>query len=348
MEDSPRGWRACYRHPKKPAIRDCADCGKPICGVCTRESGDPALCPSCKEAVASGDDATEAPVIELPHVERPPLTISEVTIHDDGRVEAPAVAGRKVEVPEDDAITTPPPIAEEEAQSLEAEPAGPAPRPIVKRPIPKEAKPGAKTPVKRISVKPVRKERKGSRQAARKRAGLLIRAKLAPTIKQLKAALPYGLAACICIMGFWLLLAAIRHSWTQAAVFTTGIAVPWALTKGSTVKKKMGLKVWKSPPHPAWIGLLSAGIMLPLVPLAEFLAYRIVSRGTDLVNVGSKFMSLYFDLMGVFLIASGFILAFGVPFVLSIGEGWRAPSRTGRVRKRVSKVLRNISRRATK
>ncbi|MCJ7745196.1 MAG: hypothetical protein MUP40_02755 [Actinobacteria bacterium] len=330
MEDSPRGWRACYRHPKKPAIRDCADCGKPICGVCAGESGDPALCPSCKEAVASGDEAAEAPVIELPRVERHPLTISEVTIHDDGRVEAPAVAGRKVEVPEDNAMTTPPTIAgEEEAPQADARQKEPARRPIVKKPLSEEAKPAARAPTG-------------------KQPGRAMLLKAAPPLKQLKAALPYGLAACICIMGFWLLLAALRHQWTQAAVFTTGIAVPWALTKGSTVKKKMGLKVWKGPPHPAWIGLLSVGIMLPLVPLAEFLAYRIVSRGTYLVNAGSKFMSLYFDLMGVFLIASGFILAFGVPYVLSTGERWSAPFQAGRVRERVSKVLRNISRRATK
>ena len=127
-----------------------------------------------------------------------------------------------------------------------------------------------------------------------------------------------------------------------------GIAVPWALTRGSTVRKKAGLRVWKSPPHPAWIGLLSAGIMLALVPLAEFLAYKIVSQGTDIVNPGSKFMSLYFDSAGIFFVAGGFILAFGVAYVLRIGEGWRTPSWPGRFRTRVTKVFKGISRKVAK
>ena len=346
MEDSQKSWRACYRHPKKPAIRDCADCGKPICGDCTRESGDPALCPSCREAAAPAEKTPGAPVIELPRVERSPLTVSEVTIHDDGYVEAPA--GGKVEAPEDDTITTPPTIAGEELSIPDVEPEKPARRPIIKRPIPKEAGPGARTPVKRISAKPVQKERASEREVARKKPGPSTLAKLSPVIKQLKAALPYGLMAGIGVLGFWLILALIRHSWTQAAVFTMGIAVPWALTRGSTVRKKAGRKVWKGPPHPAWIGLSSAGVMLLLVPLAEFLAYRIVARGTDLANPGSEFMSLYFDSMGIFLIACGFILAFGVPYVLRIGEGWRAPSEPGRVRERVSKVFKDISRRVTR
>ena len=346
MEDSQKSWRACYRHPKKPAIRDCADCGKPICGECTRESGDPALCPSCKEAAAPAEKTPEAPVIELPRVERSPLTVSEVTIHDDGHIEAPA--GGRAEALKDDTITTPPTIAGEELSIPDVEPKKPVRRPIIKRPILKEARSGARAPVKRVSAKPVQKERRIKREEARKKPGPSTLAKLAPVIKQLKAALPYGLMAGIGVLGFWLIAARIWHGWTQAAVFTMGIAVPWALTRGSTVKKKAGLKVWKGPPHPAWIGLLSVGVMLPLVPLMEFLAYKIWARGVHLINPGSKFMSLYFDSIGIFLIGTGFILAFGVPYVLRIGEGWRAPSEPGRVRQRVTKAFKDISRRVTR
>jgi len=296
LEASPKAWRACYRHPKKPASRDCAGCGKPICGDCIKESGDPALCPACKEEATSGDKAPEASPVEPPRSERSPLTVSEVTIHDDGRVEAPRKAKGKAEVPRDDTTTAPPTTAEEE----------------------------------------------------RLVAGPSTQARPAPTIKQLEAALPYGLMAAIGILGFWLILALIRHSWTQWAVFIMGIAVPWALTRGSTVRKKAGLRVWKSPPHPAWIGLLSAGIMLALVPLAEFLAYKIVSQGTDIVNPGSKFMSLYFDSAGIFFVASGFILAFGIPYVLRIGEGRRTPPEPGRFRTRVTKVFKGISRKVAK
>ena len=296
MEDSPKGWRACYRHPKKPASCDCAECGKPICGDCKKESGDPALCPACKEAAASDDKAPEAPLVEPLRLDRPPLTVSEVTIHDDGHVEAPRKAKKKAEVPRDDTMTTPPTKAGEE--------------PLM--------------------------------------AGLSTQARPPPTITQLKVALPYGLMAAIGVLGFWLILALARNSWTQWAVFTTGIAVPWALTKGSTVRKRAGIRVWKSPPHPAWIGLLSVGIMLPLVPLAEYLAYKILSRGTDIVNPGSKFMSLYFNSVGIFFVAGGFVLAFGIPFLLRIGEGWRAPSLPAGFKARVSKLFKGLSRRTAK
>jgi hypothetical protein len=346
LEDSQKTWRACYRHPKKPAIRDCADCGKPICSVCTRESGDPALCPSCKEASEAADRTPEAPVIEIPRVERSPLTVSEVTIHDNGQIEAPA--GGKGGALGDDAITTPPTITEEEVSIPDVEPEEPVRRPIVKRRIPKEVKPRARAPVKRVSAKPVQKERKAKREEARKKPGPSTLVKLAPIIKQLKAAFPYGLIAGIGVLGLWLILASIRHSWTQAAVFTMGIAVPWALTKGSTVKKKAGIRVWKGPPHPAWIGLSAAAVMLLLVPLAEFFAYMIVMRGAHLLDPGSKFMSQYFDPTGIFLIVSGFVLAFGVPYVLRMGEGWRAPSEPGRVRERVTKAFKDISRRVSR
>ena len=342
MEDSQKSWRACYRHPKKPAIRDCADCGKPICVDCTRESGDPALCPSCKEATAPAEKTPEAPVIELPRVERSPLTVSEVTIHDDGYVEAPA--GGKVEAPEDDTITTPPTIAGEEVSTPDTKSKEPVRKPIIKRPILKEAGPSARAPVKRVSAKPVQKERRVKREAARKKPGPSTLAKLSPVIKQLKAALPYGFIAGIGVMGFWLIIARIWHGWNQAAVFTMGIAVPWALTRGSTVKKKAGRKVWKGPPHPAWIGLSSAGVMLLLAPLMEFLAYEVLVQAHAL-DPGSKFVSLYFDTTGIFLIACGFVLAFGVSYVLRIGEGWRTPTQPGRVKERILKVFKDISQR---
>lgn len=254
------------------------------------------MCPACKEEATSGDRAPEAPPVELPRLEQPPLTVSEVTIHDDGRVEALRKAKGKVEVARDGTLTTQPTIAEEEH--------------LV--------------------------------------AGPSTQARPAPTIKQLEAALPYGLVAAIGVLGFWLILALIRHSWTQWAVFIMGIAVPWALTRGSTVRKKAGLRVWKSPPNPAWIGLLSAGIMLALVPLAELLAYKILSRGPDTVITGSKFMSQHFDSAGIFFVACGFILAFGVPYILRIGEGWRAPSEPGRFRTWVAKVFKGISRKVAK
>ena len=313
MEYSPKGWRACYRHPKKPASRDCAECGKPICGDCIKESGDPALCPACNEAVTSGDKAAAAPLIEPPRSERTPLSVGEVTIHDDGRVEALQKVEGKAEVPRDD---TPPTTDEEERLMAGVPQKESSPKPIVKRPIPGEVGPtGAKT---------------------------------ASTIKQLAAALPYGLMAGICVIGFWLIIASIWHSWTQTAIFTMGIAVPWALTRGSTVRKRMGVRVWKRPPHPIWIGLLSTGIMLPLIPLTEFLAYKIVLRGSDLVSPGSKFMSLYFNAIGIILIVSGFVLAFGIPYVLRIGEGWRAPAVPRRFWMRIAKVFKVTNRRAAK
>ena len=330
MEASQKGWRACHRHPNKPASRDCADCGKPICGDCVKESGDPALCPSCKEAVTSGVKAPEAPVIELPRLDRGPLTVGEVTIHDDGRVEAPKEVEKRAGAPDGYTITTPPTIAgEEEAPQADARPKEQARRPIVKKPLREEAKPAARAPAGREP----------------ERAMLL---KATPHLKQLKAALPYGLAAGIGVLGLWLLLAALRHQWTQASVFTTGIVVPWALMKGSTVKKKMGRKVWKAPPPPLWLGLASVAIMLPLVPLAEFLAYKIVSRGTDLADPGSKFMSLYFDAIGIFLIVCGFVLAFGIPYVLRIGEDWGLVSRKGNIKERVARVFKEVGRRSAK
>lgn len=156
------------------------------------------MCPACKEEATSGDRAPEAPPVELPRLEEPPLTVSEVTIHDNGRVEALQKAKGKVEVARDGTLTTQPTIAEEE----------------------------------------------------RLVAGPSTQARPAPTIKQLEAALPYGLVAAIGVLGFWLILALIRHSWNQWAVFIMGIAVPWALTRGSTVRKKRASGSGRARPIP--------------------------------------------------------------------------------------------------
>jgi hypothetical protein len=323
LEDSLKAWRACYRHSKIPASLDCAACGKPICRDCLKESGDPALCPACKEAAASRGKALGTSPSKQPRPRRTPLTLSEVTIHDDGRVETPR----------DDTMKTPPKMDEEQHLTDDT--------------LKKKPGPDAETEGKE-NTKELDEKGKGKREAARKRVRAKTLAIPAVDKKQLEAALPYGIAACVGVLGFWLLLALIRHSWTQTAVLTTGIVVPWVLIKGSTVKKKMGIKIWKGTPHPAWMGLLSVGIMLPLVTLAEFLAYKISLQGTHPSSQSSKFVPHYFNWIGVLLVVGGFVLAFGIPYLLRIGEGRSVSFEPGVLRSKIAKIFKGFRRRAAK
>ena len=145
------------------------------------------------------------------------------------------------------------------------------------------------------------------------------------TSGQLIAGLPYALLAGVAVFGIWLLLALISNQWSQFAVLTCGMVVPWALFRGTTLRKHRGQRVWQQPPRPLSISILSVIIVAGLTVPAEFLAYKIVCR-TNLRLPFSDFMERYFLATGWLLLIMGLALAFIIPFLLSGSESWRKPS----------------------
>lgn len=52
------GEAACFHHESRPAVQDCARCGKFLCSLCASPLGQEYLCPSCLVAgIQSGADA---------------------------------------------------------------------------------------------------------------------------------------------------------------------------------------------------------------------------------------------------------------------------------------------------
>lgn len=115
----------CYIHAGKPALRNCFECRKPICIECTMLSGDESLCEPCRELrerrkaarKAHGHvvpDEFEHGVPLIPQAERAPLVAGDVTIFDDGKVDAPPITPSQQSSSKDAAgtATEPAPIEE--------------------------------------------------------------------------------------------------------------------------------------------------------------------------------------------------------------------------------------------
>ncbi len=73
------GFKSCYRHPRRPAIRNCQYCERPICAECELESGDHRVCGPCKKKLVSATAAGVQP-------QAAPLGLGEVTVLRDGTV----------------------------------------------------------------------------------------------------------------------------------------------------------------------------------------------------------------------------------------------------------------------
>jgi hypothetical protein len=149
------------------------------------------------------------------------------------------------------------------------------------------------------------------------------------TVRQLLYALPMTIAAVVFTFGIWLLFAYMRQRWTQISVFTAGMVAPLVLYKCTTMRRKMGKKVWPKAPHPLWMAVVSTSVMLLFTPLFEYLAYVITFRN-ELYPSFSNFTAKYFGIGDWILIACGFGLSFVFPFFLKIGERWPWPRRKGK------------------
>jgi len=355
LDDELKGWRECYRHPKKPAIRDCSCCGRPICKECESESGNPALCAPCKESLSPVEEKPVAGKrLELldPIPERDAkVVVTELTILDGGKVRPPeehvawkeeeskpgaaAVIPGATEEPgkEPEPLPQAPPAGNLESEkSLEeaatAEPPKKAPPLKKKAPLPEAGM--------KAAGKAHRKEkapRKKRLSTAAGKAGRFTRRLLATgTLGQLINGLPYALAAGVVVFGSWLLLALIGGQWSQFAVVTCGMVVPWTFFKGTTARKRGGVRVWPESPRPIWTSILSVIIVAGLTPPVLFLAYKILYRSNTRLPF-SDFMERYFMTSSWILVIAGLALAFLIPFLLKAGENWRKPSIMNRGKK---------------
>ena len=362
-------FRACYVHTRKPAIRDCLACGRPICGKCGELSGDPMRCVSCVEA-AQGTVKEEAEVQPVAGDRgASPVPAGEVTVFDDGTVVIPeptpvprgpaepsAEDGREQGVPEDEArpgggepssptagTHRPPrlplnkrplpdtapavPVASRErreggrgklpapstAREADSAPAG-------KRARPDDGKPRQKPPVRRgrspadASASP-EDAGKPVREKPRKKRG-----EGTGPISQVAYALPYAVGTAVLLAGAWLLLARFSRQWTQISVFTMGIAVPWVMFNATTMKKRMGKKVWTSPP-PTWmISASSFAIVSLLTAAMQFLAYKLIYGSNPARLPYNDFAMRYLKWPDWLLVLCGLLLALLLPLMLRAGK----------------------------
>ncbi|MBN1288344.1 MAG: hypothetical protein JXA49_01740, partial [Actinobacteria bacterium] len=314
MPDAESGFRNCYRHPRRVAIRDCACCGRPICRECEEESKDDLLCLPCKQELKSLEEEHKEPVVEegyrIGH-DRARLNLGDMTVFDDGTVVVPpSVAPEKgsedaeahqaeeegfpaegvdeTEVVGERAVEVAPPEGAAEAGAGGGEEnVGPD--------TPAGVESGAldyEEPWLRLR-KPVEvpggdAERAGAEEVEIEPGG---------PVRQLLIALSYSLLAAGALTGLWLIIAFISRQWSQASVFSMGIVVPWVLYKGSLVKKRFGRRVWREPPPAMMMSITSAGIMAVIVPFMEYFAFKIISSSEALLPF-SDFMQRYFKPTG--------------------------------------------------
>lgn len=302
-EHQEKGWKACYLHPSRPAIRDCRDCGKPMCRQCVLESGDPLLCPQCKLT------QSQASSLGLKS-SRPKLGIGEIVVTEEAEEEKPTAIETGEEFLESQIeLEKSPESKVEEAQSIEKEgefqkkPAAP-PAEFAVPPVKFQKGVGAKISKDESARLSPEKIEALSPQASTK-------SRVAPTILA-------GLAAAVISFGFWLLIANFR-GWTQASVFMTGIAVPWASYKIATRNKRISNH---SLAGILWISLVSLLIVGITTPFAEYAAFEITKDVLG-IRTFSGFYARHFRLFDWVIIASGVGLSFVFPLFFKIGEKYQ-------------------------
>jgi hypothetical protein len=310
------GWRACYRHPKKPAIKDCAACGRPICRQCEAESSDPLLCPPCKEkqSTAAEPDTPETgePGISPGTVAREDerLLATEVSVLDDGQVIIPGIATPEETTVPAEGLSDPHRETVAGAGSGGGEEPPFEPRRVPGAPAATDSTPRGPSGEEAHALLP--------RSEPASAAGWLTEG----ATGQLLAGLPYAIAAALAVIAAWLFLAFVGGGWTQLSVLTIGTVVPWAYYKATTLRKRNGRRVWNKPPRAIWISISSTVLVLLVIPATELIAYKIIYR----VNPGlpfSDFMGKYLKSFDWLLVSGGVALAFLVPLLLERGENLR-------------------------
>lgn len=146
-------------------------------------------------------------------------------------------------------------------------------------------------------------------------------------VAQVFSGLPFALLAALGVSALWLLFAWLAKQWSQVAIFTLGIAVPWAYYKGTTMKKKAGLPVWTEPSKPLWVAIPSVAIVVALVVPLQLLAFKLIYGANQAKLPFSDFMDRFFKGIDWVLLILGLGLAFAVPYLLNAGRTWTRPSR---------------------
>lgn len=303
------GFKKCYRHPAKVAIRDCRICGRPICKEDEAESGEPDLCLVCKQDILlHGEQRLDG--ARIPQ-RQTPIVIGEVTVLDDGTVVKPeqpplAASEAQVEAPPL-AIQERPPEPPLTFSETEAE----VP-PLVVPEIPKEAPP-LTLPEEKIATPHELEEPVGA---------FVGKAKTGPWHQILYASW-YGIAIAVLVTAAWMIVTLFSKQWTQVSVFTLGIAVPWAIFNATTRKKNMGIRVWTEPPPAILLSLVSFSITVVFAVLMEFLARQIIFGNKFPV---SDFMQRFFKTIDWLVLACALAVSLLAPFLLKVGAEWSKPS----------------------
>ena len=302
------GFKPCYRHPRRPAIRSCISCKQPICMECGKESGNVQLCPSCAASTRqpAGPIPEEKPIETptLPYRETP-AAVGEITVFENGTVAAPET---------DD---EPEPTSRSAAQVPDTTHADGGPVPQHKATVATDAAPPVSIAVAQTTEKP------GPAKSSRLRSlGGKIKDKLrvdwsprVETLFKIARALPRAIIAAVIVTGIWLLLAFwFRGHWSQVSILTLGIIVPWVLYNASTRKKRRKRLAWLEPPPIYVISLTSLAVVILFGVILEMSAFLISSEGTVSFSV---FARTYFwkplDLILLILVVP---CAVGIPFLM--------------------------------
>lgn len=289
-------FKACYRHPKQPAVKNCQYCEQPICRECEKESGDHRMCGPCKKKLVS-----RAAMAAGPQPQRAQFELGEVTVFRDGTFVEPDRVPSNVE--------SPPPEADEVAPDELA-------RPETARQEQPE------TPEETIEPAPTSAGEGLKESLAGERDGL----------PQVVFALPFALGVTLAVGGLWLIIALIFKRWTQISVFTLGLAVPWVFYNATTKKKRAGRKVWTEQPV-ALVAMFSFTIVALAAPLMEYLVYKLVYSGFMKPDI---FVQEFFDGFGWAMISVGLTFALLTPFLLKIGGRWDVPRLRLRRRRKIT------------
>lgn len=357
------GFRECYRHPSRVAIRDCRICGRPICKEDGAESGEPDLCLMCKQDILlHGEERVER--TRKPE-RQTPFAVGEVTVFDDGTVagpdkpqegarqgdgvaEEPAVPAQQPgeHLPVMPLVVAPVEAPHAPAREVEAPPlvvppaeveAPPLVVPEVKAEVPPPEPPGA---VPHVVAEPPPEtlplvvpaaeveappEPLEDVESSREVEPAPVRAPSAKTghWSQVLFAARYGVGIAALVTGAWMIIAFFSKQWTQVSVFTLAIAVPWALFNGTTRKKHMGVRVWTEPPPTILLSLASLLITVTFAALMEFMARLIVLGNSSPL---SEFMHGYFKMTDWMVVGCALAVSFLAPFLLKVGADWSKPS----------------------
>jgi hypothetical protein len=267
-----------------------------MCAECVRESGDENICVECQRTMIGGAGVAAAPVPTSAVPGAPAaLDFGEVTIHDDGTVDLSENSGAQARAAPGAAQGKPAVRPTPQAEGIEPNaPAATTPTPVEK------TGGGAGPPIAETDTQ------------APPAGG---------TSGQLFNAVPYGVLAGVGVYAFWLLTALIRRQWVQTSVLTAGLAIPWALFRGSTVKKKYGRRVYDKAAPASWTALTAEVIMVVLFFCAEVGGYLIVYRGSNLANHFHDFVKAYTKPLDIVQIALGFAIALVLPYLFKRYEG---------------------------